>query len=420
MRVLVIGNGAREHAITHKFAKSKRIAGLFAFPGNAGTAEIAVNIDKGDITNIETILKICRENRINLVFIGPEVPLAAGISDDIRKEGIPVIGPGKEAAQLESSKVFSKHFMESHKLPTASGNIIKDIDAYKKYIDMVDNKIVIKKNGLAAGKGVLESDSKEELFKFGEEILTRGDSLIAEEYLAGFEVSIFTLCDGKNYIMLPPTADYKKAGDRGIGPNTGGMGAICPVPWLSQLELQKIKDEIIGPTFQGLKEEGLAYTGILYFGLMITSSGPKVLEYNVRLGDPEAQVLLPLIKSDFGNLCEAMAKGKLESFPINILERSALGIVVAAPGYPSSYEKGIPVERLPKLSEHEAFIYHASTYKDESGILRTGGGRCFTVVGIGKDLLQARITAYNAVKGVGFPGSWYRSDIGANVYDDVV
>ncbi|MFP4383117.1 MAG: phosphoribosylamine--glycine ligase [Spirochaetia bacterium] len=417
MRVLVIGSGAREHAVAQKFSKSKRIAGLFVLPGNAGTSEIAVNID-GDYGDPDYVLQVCRKNNINFVFIGPEAPLAAGLADRIKDEGIPVIGPGAKAAQLESSKVFSKEFMNRHQIPTAEARTFSESGPFHEYIQSAAGKQVIKKNGLAAGKGVFESESKDELIDFGDKIISGGDSLLAEEFLEGFEVSIITIYDGSTYEILPPAADYKKAGDGNTGPNTGGMGAICPVPWLSGSELSRVKDLIIAPTFQGLREDGLAFTGFLYFGLMITPAGPKILEYNVRLGDPETQVLLPLIKSDFGNLCEAMTSKKLDTFPLRVAEKSALGVVVAAPGYPGSYEKSIPVTRLPIVHESEAAVYHASTYKDSTGVLKTGGGRCFTVVGLGKDLLAARITAYNAVKGVQFSGSWYRGDIGADVYDE--
>ncbi|MDR2589030.1 MAG: phosphoribosylamine--glycine ligase, partial [Spirochaetales bacterium] len=271
--------------------------------------------------------------------------------------------------------------------------------------------IVLKKSGLAAGKGVLESQNVEEMTAFAKKVL-KDDVLVIEEFLEGCEATIFAVLDGKNYLLLPPCMDFKKAGENDTGPNTGGMGSVCPVPWLDAAAKERILREAIEPTFEGLRREGLFYRGILYFGLMITPGGPKLLEYNVRFGDPETQSLLPLISSDFGNLCDAITTGSLDSFPLTVSERASVGVVVAAKGYPAAYRKGQPVRIAETPGEKDLEVFHTATYRDSEGILKTGGGRCFTVVGTGKDLFEAADRAYRGVKNVFFPGAWFRPDIG--------
>ncbi len=415
MRALIIGNGGREHAITWKFSNSKRISGLCTIPGNAGCEETAECFPDIQTTDIDRITGLCRDKKINLVFVGPEAALAEGIVDHLSNMGIPVIGPHKEAAQLESSKTFAKEFLKRNKIPTADSREFKDVVSFEKYIRNSNGKLVVKKSGLAAGKGVLESEDTESLLKFGREIL-KNDSLLVEEYLSGYEISVFALLDGSSYLILPPCADYKKAGEGGKGPNTGGMGSICPVPWLSNEIKKQMQDTVFDPTFNALQSENLMYRGILYFGIMVTEDGPYVLEFNVRLGDPETQVLLPLINSDFGNLSEAIVKGKLADFPLKIADTAALGVVIAAPGYPGIYPKDAVVKEIPDFPSNEVLVFHSSTYRDSSGMIRTGGGRCFTVVGRGKDLLGARARAYSAVKQIYFDGAWYRSDIGGKIF----
>jgi phosphoribosylamine---glycine ligase len=419
LRVLVLGSGAREHTIIWKFAKSKRIAGLFAAPGNAGTAGLAENLSDVDPCNPDDVLKACRKNDINLVFVGPETPLEAGIVDVLQRENIPAIGPHKEAAQLETSKAFSKTFMSRHGIPTALSETVDKLERFKEVIDLhpEDKKLVIKKSGLAAGKGVLESEDKNEMLKFGGKILKQ-DHLIVEEFLTGYEVSIFSVCDGKNHITLPPCTDFKKAGENDTGPNTGGMGAICPVPWVDTETLDAIAKKVVEPTFCGLAADNLLYKGVVYFGIMVTESGPKVLEYNVRFGDPEAQVLLPLIESDFGNFCDSVAHGKISTFPLRLSSDSAIGIVVASRGYPGSYKKSIRVKPFPPLSAKPVQIFHASTTLSDSGEVLTGGGRCFTVVAQHANPLRARSIAYESVADVQFSGAWHRKDIGSKFYSE--
>ncbi len=411
MRVLLLGSGAREHALAWKFSKSKRITGLYIAPGNGGTAELGENLPDADIVEPNGLVKICAENRINMIFVGPEGPLAAGVADGLEYAGIPVIGPKKAAARLESSKTFSKDFMVRHGIPTAAAKKFEDETSFVEYIDTLEGKAVIKKSGLAAGKGVFESSDPKALKDFGREVLAH-DTLLVEEFLEGYEISVFTLFDGKSYLLFPPCADFKKAGEGDTGPNTGGMGAVCPVPGVGTRIMEEIERTVIEPTFRGIREDGFDYTGVLYFGLMITSEGPKLLEYNVRLGDPEAQVLLPLIESDFCNLMEAVSERKLDSFPLRISGKSAVGVVVASGGYPGDYKKGLPVEPLPSYSDGKRLIFHAATSFDEKGELVTGGGRCFTAVGVKDEILDARQAAYEAAERIRFPGSWYRKDIG--------
>lgn len=411
MRVLVLGSGAREHTITWKFSQSNRISGLYAAPGNAGTAELCDNIENLDPTDVSGIIDAVKKNKIDLVFVGPEMPLAKGVVDALSSAGIATLGPHKEAAQLESSKSFSKAFMARHGIPTATAEEFDDYSAFERHVEKQKGNLVVKKSGLAAGKGVLESSDVKETIAFGREIL-ENDTVLVEEFLNGWEVSIFALSDGRDYMLLPACADFKKAGDHDSGANTGGMGAICPVPPLTH-DLQKIIEEtIIKPTFEGMKKEGLMYTGVLYFGLMITPTGPKALEYNVRFGDPETQVLLPLIRSDFVNLCEAMLEGSIAQFPLQVLPDYALGVVVAAPGYPSSYKKKILVTDLPETVNRKLYVFHASTKKNDDGHTVTDGGRCFTVVGLGPTILSANKRAYESLPSVQFDGAWYRSDIG--------
>jgi phosphoribosylamine---glycine ligase len=415
VKVLILGSGAREHAIAWKFAQSKRISGLFIAPGNAGTEEHGINLPNIDPADSEAVLKACAERSINLVFVGPEDPLANGIVDILEKAGIAAIGPGKRAARLESSKTFSKRFMNRHGIPTAGARQFDTEKGFEKYVSKRKGKLVIKKSGLAAGKGVLESEDKDELITFGRNIL-QTDQLLVEEFLTGWEISVFALTDGKSYALLPVCADFKKAGENDQGPNTGGMGAICPVPLVSDKLRSKIIKDVIEPTFKGMKDDDLMYRGVVFFGLMITESGPKLLEYNVRFGDPETQVLMPLIQSDFGNLCDAMVNGTLDQFALRISNDSAVGVVVASGGYPGSYKKGVPVEALPVSSEKNHLVFHASTQRDRDGRVITGGGRCFTVVGTGSNALSANNHAYQAVTGVTFDGAWWRKDIGQKFY----
>ncbi len=411
MRVLILGNGAREHALTWKFSKSKRISALFVAPGNAGTGEIATNLPDIRPTSAEEVIRACRTHRVDLVFVGPEDPLASGIVDALQREKIPVIGPPAKSAQLEASKAFAKSFMVRNRVPTAEHWIFTSYTDLEGFLTSTSKRVILKKSGLAAGKGVVESGDLKELLQFARHTL-REDQLVVEEYLEGFETSIFVVCDGTSYRILPPCMDYKKAYDGNKGPNTGGMGSICPVPSVTTSLMNRIQTEVVNPTMDGLGKEGLLYQGILYLGLMITREGPKVLEYNVRFGDPETQVLLPLLENDMGNLAEAIVTGGLPELPGKYPEKTATGVVIAAPGYPGTYPKGLTVNLNLPEGNGSTLIFHAATQRDSKGSLQTNGGRCFTVVGIGKDIFEASAKAYEAVPKVQFEGAWYRKDIG--------
>ena len=419
--MLVLGSGAREHALAWRLASSPRVRAVVVGPGNAGTSEIAANAPGVDPLDFDTVLAACRAHSIDCVFVGPEAPLAAGVVDHLASKGVAAIGPGKSAARLESSKAFSKAFLTRNRIPTAEAREFSDPSDFEAYVrGQSGRRLVVKKSGLAAGKGVLESSSAEEMIGFGRPILAN-DGLLVEEFLEGWEVSIFGLSDGKSHMILPPCTDFKKAHDGDTGPNTGGMGSICPVPWVDETLSARIRAEVVEPTYAALAREGLTYAGVLYFGLMVTASGPKVLEFNVRFGDPETQVLLPVLGLDFGELVEAMAAGKLgESAPaaagLRPARAAALGIVVASRGYPESSEKGVVVDSIPAFPSHEALVFHASTGRGADGLVRTGGGRCFTVVGLGGDLRQASANAYRAVERVRFDGGWYRRDIGRRFF----
>jgi phosphoribosylamine--glycine ligase len=411
LKILILGSGGREHALAWKFSESKRISGLFIAPGNAGTAELGTNLSDIDPCDPAQVVKACKENGITHVFVGPETPLAAGVVDALKDAGIPAIGPDQSAARLESSKSFSKNFMLKHHIPTAACKQFEKADAFIKHLSKVKGKIVLKKSGLAAGKGVLESDNHAQLEAFGREVL-KNDILVVEEFLEGWECSIFVLLDGKNYLVLPPCADFKKAGNGDTGLNTGGMGSICPVPWVTSSLMSEIEKKCVIPTIAGLTKEKLFYKGVIYIGIMITATGPKVLEYNVRFGDPETQVLMASINYDMGDLVQAMIDEKLNEYSYKPTESPALGVVVAAPGYPGNYPKNLPVKPIPDLSEDDVFVFHASTALTAEGQLVTTGGRCFTVVAKGEDHLSANAKVYHSVPKIEFEGAWYRTDIG--------
>ncbi len=441
MKTLVIGSGAREHAIAWALSRrgpggakggraSERRERVFCAPGNAGTEGIARNLAL-DPEDPKAVVSACAELGIGLVVIGPEGPLAAGLADALAASGIPAFGPGRKAAALEASKSFARSFSERHGVPCARTERFSSLAALDRYLDENrGRRVVLKKSGLAAGKGVLESDDRAELRGFGEAVLA-ADELLAEEYLVGRELSVFALCDGRDWALLPACADHKKAGPGDTGPNTGGMGAVCPLPFADAGVMERITRDIVAPSFAGMEEEGLSYRGVLFFGVMLTAEGPRLLEYNVRFGDPETQSLLPLLASDLGSLCESAALGRLASARPAFSAEVACGVVVAAPGYPAHYPKGLAVDLglaegsagagqpeidVDGIPGPEALLFHASTARDPAGQLRTGGGRCFTAVGLGPDWPTARDRAYDLAGEVRFEGAWYRRDIGTRIF----
>jgi phosphoribosylamine--glycine ligase len=414
VKILVVGNGGREHAIAWKFSLSTRQSGLFCAPGNAGTAGFATNLENIASDDIAGVCAAVEEHSIDLVFIGPEVPLSLGMADELRARGVLCVGPGKDGARLESSKAYSKDFMVRHGIPTAEARIFDNADDLESYLKSAEYPLVVKKSGLAAGKGVLETDSPRDAMDFAREHIDEG-RVVIEEYLTGYEVSIFALSDGTDYRLLAEAADYKKAGENNSGPNTGGMGVVCPVPWFDGALMPGIERDIIAPTFEGLRNDGIDFKGILYFGLMITDSGPKVLEYNVRFGDPEAQALAPLIENDFCNLFEAVAAGSLSEHRIRMSSLQSLCVVVAAAGYPGPYSKGAVVDLSAVRPSANQILFHAAT-EFSGNALVTGGGRCFAAVGTGSDFLKARSRSYELASAIRFDGAWFRKDIGNRIF----
>ena len=416
MRVLILGSGAREHAVAWKLSQSTEVSALFAAPGNAGTAEVCTNLPDVDPLKFPAVLSAVERSSIDCVFVGPETPLAAGVVDCLAGRGIPAFGPDKRAAQLESSKAFSKAFLVRNGIPTARATEIADAAALQSFLATRPGKrLVLKKSGLAAGKGVLESASTKELLSFGTAALA-DDRVLVEEFLEGWELSVFGVSDGKTHVVLPGCSDFKKAHEGDTGPNTGGMGSICPVPPAEGALMRRVEQEIVEPTYAAMAKEGLAYTGVLYFGLMITQAGPRVLEFNVRFGDPETQVLMPVLPFDLGALLKACFTRELAAFASGINTSSpvgaALGVVIAGQGYPETSGNPAPVKLPAGPAQDHAHIFHASTFREKDGALHAKGGRCFTVVGHAPDLEVAAERAYALAEKVSFKGSWYRRDIG--------
>jgi phosphoribosylamine--glycine ligase len=421
MNILIIGSGAREHAFCWKLAQSKKTEKVYVVPGNAGTAELATNLDF-DVSKFKDLKENILKNSIKLVLVGPEIPLINGLVDQINNdkelEHILVVGPSKKGAMLEGSKDFSKEFMERHKIPTAGYKTFntETLELGLKYLESVKPPFVLKADGPAAGKGVLIldnlEDAKKELIsmlknnKFG----SSGHRVVVEEFLDGIELSCFVLTDGKTYKILPNAKDYKRIGEGDTGLNTGGMGSISPVSFASEEFLKKVEDRIIIPTVKGLQKENLPYKGFIFIGLIMVDNDPYVIEYNVRMGDPETQVVLPRIKSDFLELMVRTANQTLNNFDLQIYEETYANIVMVAGGYPESYEKGNPITGIPKDNETSK-IFHAGT-KEVDNKFFTNGGRVLSVVSKGSDFKQALSKSYEIAEKIDFKDKNYRKDIG--------
>ena len=421
MNILIIGSGAREHAFCWKLAQSKKTEKVYVVPGNAGTAELATNLDL-DVSKFKDLKENILKNSIKLVLVGPEIPLINGLVDQINNdkelEHILVVGPSKKGAMLEGSKDFSKVFMERHKIPTARYKTFntETLELGLKYLEFVKPPFVLKADGPAAGKGVLIldnlEDAKKELIsmlknnKFG----SSGHRVVVEEFLDGIELSCFVLTDGKTYKILPNAKDYKRIGEGDTGLNTGGMGSISPVSFASEEFLKKVEDRIIIPTVKGLQKENLPYKGFIFIGLIMVDNDPYVIEYNVRMGDPETQVVLPRIKSDFLELMVRTANQTLNNFDLQIHEETYANIVMVAGGYPESYEKGNPIIGIPKDNETSK-IFHAGTIEIDNKFF-TNGGRVLSVVSRGSDFKQALSKSYEIAEKIDFKDKNYRKDIG--------
>lgn len=423
MNILVIGNGGREHALAWKIRQSPLCEKIFVAPGNAGTASVAENVAI-DVDDFEGLGKFCDDNAIGLVVVGPEGPLVKGIRDYFESEkalaSILMVGPGKLGAQLEGSKDFSKQFMLRHQIPTAKARtfIASDLNQAFDYISSCKPPIVLKADGLAAGKGVIISLSQGEAKAVVKEMLINkrfgqaSAKVLIEEFLNGIELSVFVLTDGKDYVILPEAKDYKRIGEGDLGPNTGGMGAVSPVVFADAAFMKRIEEEVVKPTIAGLNSEGIDYKGFIFVGIMNVGGNPFVIEYNARMGDPETQAVMPRIKSDFVELLVASAKGEMKDKKIEIDEHHAVTIALVSGGYPGDYEKGKVINGLEK--EGKALVFHAGTKKQGAGIL-TDGGRVLAVSGKGNSLNEAREQAYQTAAQIQWDGLYYRKDIGQDL-----
>jgi phosphoribosylamine--glycine ligase len=422
MRILILGSGGREHAMAWKISQSPLCESLFIAPGNAGTAQCGSNLDFG-VTDFAAIKKACIEKKIDLVVVGPEEPLVKGVTDFLISspalKNIDVIGPGKNAAQLEGSKSFAKAFMMRHQIPTAAYKEFI-LDNYKegvRYIMQHELPVVMKADGLAAGKGVvicsnhLEAIAEFELIiqraKFGE----AGKKVVVEQFLTGKELSVFVLMDGKNYVILPEAKDYKRINEKDTGPNTGGMGAISPVPFAHEALMKKIEEKVIRPTVNGLLKEGLEYRGFIFFGIMVVDDEPYMIEYNCRMGDPETEVLMPRLKNDLVKLLTDAANQKLDKVTIETDPRTVCTIVAASGGYPGEFKKGYEIKGLNDIDPTDSILFHMGTATDNGKIV-TNGGRVFCITSYGRSVFDAVEISKEEMQKVFFAGMIYRRDIG--------
>ncbi|MBT0607170.1 phosphoribosylamine--glycine ligase [Aequorivita echinoideorum] len=420
MNILILGSGGREHAFAFKISESKHCDTLFVAPGNAGTAAIATNLNL-NISNFEEVKKCVLENNIKMVVVGPEDPLVAGIADYFLESeklaNVQIIGPTKRGALLEGSKERAKEFMMQHNIPTAAYASFskKSLDAGKEFLSTLKPPYVLKADGLAAGKGVLILQSLEEAQNELENMLNHGkfgaasEKVVIEEFLDGIELSVFVLTDGKNYKILPTAKDYKRIGEGDKGLNTGGMGAVSPVPFVDEILMKKIEDRVVKPTINGISEEKIDYRGFVFIGLIKVGDEPYVIEYNVRMGDPETEVVLPRIKTDLVEIFEATFQKKLNEITIEIDERAAATVMIVSDGYPENYEKGKEISGLNGVED--SIIFHAGT-KLEDGKVMTNGGRVLAITSMDGDFKKALKKSYQNIEKLNFDRMNYRKDIG--------
>jgi phosphoribosylamine--glycine ligase len=415
MRVLLIGSGGREHALAWKMTQSDRLEKLFVAPGNGGTQAIAENVAL-DVTDHASVVDFALREQIDLVVVGPEVPLVAGISDDLRAAGLAVFGPSKVAAQLEGSKAFTKALCDEMGIPTAAYAKFDALEPALAYLDQQGAPIVIKADGLAAGKGVTVAETLEQAREavrdcFSGTFGAAGAEVVIEECLVGDEASLFAICDGEHTILLPAAQDHKRAFDDDKGPNTGGMGAYAPAPVMTDALIERAYREIVAPAIKGMAARGTPFSGVLFTGLMITKDGPKLIEFNTRFGDPETQVLMMLLESDVLDILEATAHGTLANVSPRWKREVALTVVLAANGYPGAYEKNTVIANAAGLDSDTIQVFHAGTVGDGDRLL-ANGGRVLNVTAIGDDVGEARERAYAAVDAIDWPDGFCRRDIG--------
>jgi phosphoribosylamine--glycine ligase len=415
MNVLVIGSGGREHAIVWKVRQSPKLQKLYTLPGNPGTGELAENVSGISVGDHAAIVKFCKDKQIDLVMVGPEAPLAGGIADSLSAQGISCFGPKQAAAQIEASKVFAKNFMARHHIPTARYATFRTCDEALRYLNSVDYPIVIKASGLAAGKGVILPETMDEAREILKSILVdkafgdAGDEVVIEERLVGQEVSLMAFTDGTSVVPMLPAQDHKRLLDNDQGPNTGGMGAYAPAPIFTADLSNEAVESVLKPAIQGLKSEGTPFVGVLYAGLMLTPNGMRVLEFNCRFGDPETQVVLPLLETDLLDIAEACVNGTLADLDIRWKKGAAVCVVLASKGYPEKVESGklVTMEALPE----DVVCFHAGT-KMDSGNTITSGGRVFGLTAWSSDIENAANQVYSNIEKISFEGMQYRKDIG--------
>jgi len=411
VKVLVIGSGGREHALAWTLARSSRVREVLAAPGNAGMAEVARCLP---VTDAEAILATVRAERVDHVVIGPEAPLALGLADRLRDAGVAVLGPGKDGALLEASKAYAKAFMERHGVPTATYGTFRTLDAALAHLHEVGAPIVVKDSHLAAGKGVTVADDLRTAEAALRTLFDRDAAeVVLEEKLLGQELSVMLLTDGRSVLELPLAQDHKQAFDGDAGPMTGGMGAVAPVPLLDADQHARLRREIVDPVIAGLRADGIDYRGALFLGVMWTEGGPKLLEINVRLGDPETQTVLPLLENDLAGLLEAIEARRLGEVAPLWRPGATATVVLAAPGYPGAYPEGLPLD-VPEGREVDTWVFHAGTRRDE-GRLVSSGGRVLAVTALDADVPKAVAKAYREVRRIGFEGAHYRTDIGGRL-----
>lgn len=423
MNILLIGNGGREHALAWKIKQSPLATQLFIAPGNAGTSHVGENLDVRQ-DDFDGLGRICIEKQISLLIVGPETPLVMGIRDYFEEHAelqhILIVGPGRLGAQLEGSKDFSKQFMVRHGIPTAKARTFAESQLTEglAYLETCSLPIVLKADGLAAGKGVLICDTLRAAHEALNDMLgnkrfgAASSRVLIEEFLSGTELSVFILTDGKEYVLLPEAKDYKRIGEGDTGPNTGGMGAVSPVSFADDEFMAKVKSRIIQPTLDGLQKENIPYNGFIFFGLIDVNHEPVVIEYNARMGDPETEAVMPRIKSDLVELLVACATGKLKNKSLTISNDHAVTVVVVSGGYPGDYTKGKVIAGLEQSSGE--LVFHAGTKKNQRDVL-TDGGRVLAVTGLGKTMEGARKNAYRSVAGLSFDQVYFRKDIGVDL-----
>ncbi|HEY4517042.1 MAG TPA: phosphoribosylamine--glycine ligase [Candidatus Paceibacterota bacterium] len=419
--ILIIGGGSREHALAWKLKQSPRVGKIYIAPGNGGTGNVAENVPIV-VMEFEKLAAFAEEKKVALTIAGPDDPIGAGIVDFFEARGLKIFGPSKSAGQIESSKAFAKQLMAEAGVPTAEFQVFNDYEQALQYVHQQGVPIVIKASGLALGKGVYVCQTMEEAEQGLKEIMLdkqfgeAGNEVVIEEFLDGQEISIHALCDGKNFILFPPSQDHKQVGEGDTGPNTGGMGVIAPVPWVTSEMMQQIGETIVRPTLAALAQKGSPYKGILYPGLKMTSKGPKVLEFNARFGQPECEVYMRLLKTDLLDLCEAAIEGKVDQSKIEWNVGFAANIILASGGYPGEYKKGLPITGIEEAEQIPGVvIFHSGTKIQEATPLEflTNGGRVLAVTAVGDTLKEALDRAYAAADKIQFEGKYLRRDIGA-------